>query len=431
MEIEIPRLKKVDKVFYGLGRFGSTTLLTLISLATFFLYLERYALDPILNGYANAIGKIAIAISGFVMGYISDIKVHPRLGRRKPYIISGSILLAVSFTLLFIPELVIGTEDQFTLFLWEATWLASFNFFYGYLLTPYQAWLPEITRPDERVEVSGYENVFNLAGNIIGTGAAFAIPLVVHGDLTLLYYFIIIASIVEIICYIPAYLRIQEPKIYIKQPDLIKDLGIIISNSNYMTWITARGVMSMGFTILLTVVLGFLSNYLALTDIRYLSTAMGVLLIIMVGFGLWSFVRKYINIKKAFIASLIILIIPLSLLLSLEYIADLGTKQLIGTILLTVGAIGLSGYWLFNYVILANIIDADTRVRGESRAGSYTGFDSIILNIFQAIGYALTGYIFYIYGEIKGYLYWAPYAALLVLMGLIIFLKVDPEPVKE
>ena len=429
MEEEFTGLKKSDKIFYGMGRFGSTALLTLITLATFFLYQTRFSLDPVLNGYANAIGKIAIAISGFVMGYISDIKVHPKLGRRKPYIISGSIFLAISFVLLFTPEFLIDITNQLYLFIYEATWLASFNFFYGYLLTPYQAWLPEITRPDERVEVSGYENVFNLIGNIVGTGGSFAIPLLAKSDLTILYYFIVIISIVEILFYLPAYIRIREPKIYLKQPNIIKDVKIIVSNINYMYWIFARGIISIGLTIILTVLLGFLSSYLALTDIKYLGAALGVMIVIMIAFILWSHMSKVWGLKKSFIASEIVLVIPLSLIIILLFIGDKNLKQLLGIILLTTGGIGLSGYWLYNYAILANIIDADTKMRGESRAGSYTGFDSIVLNIFQAIGYVIVGYIFAIFGKVLGYIYWAPIAALFVLIGLIVFLKVEPEPV--
>ena len=428
-EEEFIGLEKIDKIFYGMGRFGSTALLTLITLATFFLYQTRFSLDPVLNGYANAIGKIAIAISGFVMGYISDVRVHPKLGRRKPYIISGSILLAISFVLLFTPEFFIDITNQFYLFLYEATWLASFNFFYGYLLTPYQAWLPEITRPEERVEVSGYENVFNLVGNIVGTGGSFAIPLLAKSDLTILYYFVVIISIVEILFYLPAYLRIKEPKIYLKQPNIVKDIQIIISNKNYMYWIFARGIISIGLTIVLTVILGFLSDYLALTDIKYLGAALGVMLVILIAFGLWTYMSKVWGIKKSFIASEIVLVIPLSLIVILLFISDKNLQQLLGIILLTTGGIGLSGYWLYNYAILANIIDADTKQRGESRAGSYTGFDSIVLNIFQAIGYVIVGYNFAIFGKVLGYIYWAPIASIFILIGLIVFLKVEPEPV--
>lgn len=229
--------------------------------------------------------------------------------------------------------------------------------------------------------------------------------------------------------YLPAYIRIKEPKIYLKQPNIIRDIKIIISNTNYMYWIFARGVMSIGLTIVLTTILGFLSDYLALTSIRYLGAALGVMLVILIAFGLWSFMSKIWGIKKSFTASGIVLIVPLSLLILLLYIGDQDLKQLLGIVFLTVGGIGLSGYWLFNYAILANIIDADTRARGESRAGSYTGFDSIVLNIFQATGYVMVGYIFAIFGDTLGYVYWAPISAIFVLIGLIIFLKVEPEPI--
>ncbi len=426
---EPPSLKRIDKIFYGMGRFGSTTLLTLISLATFYLYKEIYLLDDVLNGYANAIGKIAIAISSFVMGYISDIKSHPRLGKRKPFIISGSFLLAFSFTMLFFPHLFIDLTDQIQLFSYEALWLASFNFFYGYLLTPYQAWLPEITRPDERMEVSGYENVFNVIGNMVGTGGSFAIPLVAKTNPSILYQFIIIISIIEIIFYIPATIRIKEPKLYIEQPNLLEDIKKLVTDTNFMHWIGSRGVMSLGHTIMLTVLLGFLDKFLQLVGLEYIETAAFLLIMIMLSFILWLKLRGKYSIKKLLVIGNILLMVPLAFLIVLLPQYDIVVKQRIALILLTLGAIGLAAYWILNYVILANIIDANTKMTGESLAGAYTGFDGIILNIFQATGYVITGYIFAIFGDYVGYVIWGPIAAIFVFLGTVYFVyKVDPEP---
>jgi len=420
------RLRKSDKVFYGLGRLGSTTLLSVFSLATYYLYDKVYSVDPVLNGIANALGKLSIAVSSFVMGYISDRTIHPRLGRRKPFILSGSIFLAISFVMLYIPELLIDTSAMFTLFIWEAIWASGFNFFYGYLLTPYQAWLPEITMPDERVEVSGYENLFNLIGNIIGMGGSFALPFIIMYKREIWYELIIVLSIVEILCYLPAYLRIREPEVYIKQPNIIQELRIVISNRHYILWIFSRGILSVGVIMVTTLIMKFLEQYLQFMGIQYLTVALGVMVVIMVFFFIWQIISKKYRVKKSMYFSLGILGISLMLLYTLDFLSP-PLKQTAGLFLLVLGAIGLSGYWLFNYVILANIIEGDTLITGESRAGIYTGFDGIILNIWQATAYVITGYVDKIYPVSTSAL-WGLVAGISVIVGLLIFRYVDPEP---
>ena len=64
-------MKKIEKVIYGSGRFGSSLLLQLVGFLTFYLYFEIFMLDPILNGVANAFGKLTIAFSSFYFGFLS------------------------------------------------------------------------------------------------------------------------------------------------------------------------------------------------------------------------------------------------------------------------------------------------------------------------------------------------------------------------
>ncbi|MGQ4832370.1 MAG: MFS transporter [Candidatus Asgardarchaeia archaeon] len=482
-------MKRIDKIFYGMGRFGSTTLLSVVSLATFYIYLKKYELDPFLNGIANGIGKIVIALSGFIIGYISDKTIHPKLGRRKPYIISGSFALAVSFMLLFLPDLFIPISNQYLLFIYETIWVSSFNFFYGYLLTPYQAWLPEITLPEERVEVSGYENTFNLLGNIVGIVGSFSLPLIIQQGGSLLIYTVAILAFVEILFYLPAYLRIQEPKKYISHPSIIKETLIAIKNKNYVTWLIAQGFMSLGFTILITIVLVYVEDILLLTGLMYFVFA-GVLLIFVLSFfAVWGYLSKKFKIKRTMTAALVILIfvLPLtwligryplsiidilivliimgyvsisllttesykitarkvfsSLIATVVYLLWFTVKvldvssilaallgvvplQYQGLLLVALAASGLSGYWLFPYVIIAHIVEVDEIITGESRAGMYTGFNNIPLNIFQATAYVLTGYLTGL-PNMLGYYLWGPVSAIFIFIGLLIFLKVETDP---
>ena len=53
--------------------------------------------------------------------------------------------------------------------------------------------------------------------------------------------------------------------------------------------------------------------------------------------------------------------------------------------------IGLSAGTLFPYAIIADLADDDERKSGQNRAGLYTGFKSIPVNIAQALGFVFAG----------------------------------------
>ena len=69
------------------------------------------------------------------------------------------------------------------------------------------------------------------------------------------------------------------------------------------------------------------------------------------------------------------------------------TFEYLGYLWAFLTGVGLSGPYLFPYAIIADIADKDERETNESRAGMYNGFNSIPLNIFQAIALILVGYL--------------------------------------
>ncbi len=422
-------MRQIKKVFYGMGRLGSTALLSIISLATFYIYLSHYNLDPVLDGWANGISKIVIAFGAYFIGYFSDQISGGRSGRRRPFIISGSIGLAVSFAFLYLPEFFIPMTDQIIIFIYEAFWLSLFNFFYGFLLTPYQAWMQEITKPQERIEVSGYENGFNLIGNIIGIAGTFTLPAIIQQGGNILFEMVVILAIVEIILYMPAYLTIREPERPIPQRDIIQETKQAVKNKNYITWLIAQGVLSVGLSILITIILTYVSDFLGFTFMNLLVFAVILLVVVLVFFGVWTVTGTAKGIKTTMTIALSILSITLFMTLiinnpsfSLPIPVDIQ-----GYIFIALASIGISGYWLFPYAIMAHIIEVDEIESGENRAGMYTGFNSIPLNIFQAFAMVLTGYIVKLPNNFGMYI-WGPIAAIFIIIGLIIFRFVETDP---
>ncbi|MHA1298512.1 MAG: MFS transporter [Candidatus Helarchaeota archaeon] len=393
-------MKKIDKIIFGSGRLGSSILLQLVGFLSFYLYFEIFFLNSVLNGIANAIAMIVIAFSGFASGYWSD-KTKSRWGRRKPFILIGAPILAFTFIMLFIPH-VFGLNivkflgitvkgSDFPLFIYLLIFRSSFNFFYGFLLTPYQSWLPELSEEHERIEVSAYENFFNVAAAGVTVIISVIFPVAFSGKgMSLIPIVVIIFGILEVSCFILPFLKLQEdPERFVAQPDLRTELKVVWENKNYMLWLVAQGFFSIAFTIIINSILGFMQRVLQYTFIEYIIAAGILILITIIFWKTWSVMSKRKSKHWALSLSLMIvtLVIPFSIL-------GLFPFEAFGFIYIAFIAAGISSWYLFPYVIIADIAEDDELRTGEKRAGMYTGFNSIPLNLFQAIAMIVSGFIF-------------------------------------
>ena len=97
-------------VIFGLPRFSTSILIGFADFALFTLYNLAYLPSPFLIGIALALGKLTIASSQFLFGWLSDAK-YTRLGRRKPFLIILSPILSISFLFLLLPNLIIDITN--------------------------------------------------------------------------------------------------------------------------------------------------------------------------------------------------------------------------------------------------------------------------------------------------------------------------------
>ena len=103
-------------------------------------------------------------------------------------------------------------------------------------------------------------------------------------------------------------------------------------------------------------------------------------------------------------------------------------------------SIGLAGYYVLPYAIVADIVKADQIETGDtSRAGLYYGFEALPLNLFQFVGYLLIGVLLeqskitnYLGTTFSiGYIEFGPLSAIFVIISLIIFIKFVKKYIKS
>ncbi|MFW9853689.1 MAG: MFS transporter [Candidatus Thorarchaeota archaeon] len=453
-----------EKVSYGIGRLGSSITIDMADLFLGYVYFAFFGLDkdPFLAFLGVALGKIVIAFTSYGAGYLSD-RTNTRWGRRRPFILIGAPLLAVSFFFLYSPHLVLPPgSNPMAIFTYLLVFNTLYQGLYGFLLTPFQAWMPEITIEAERLEISGYQNTVNLIAFVIGAGSAFLLPALLGGSsedvdlaaangfLPFLSNGLVITTLIGIfavlvvIFFIPSLIGIHAKEVFIPKPNIREELNVIFSNRNYLWWTLSRGFLSVGLSITLGIVLSWIDKALRFGSLEYIVFGLTLLATIFAGFYWWV---KYGNKEgktKSFIYSTLwmIVFVPFSILVGqIQFISEVVPILVQALVFVVLTGVGVAGFYLLPYAIVADIVEEDERRTGESRGGIYYGFEAIPLNFFQFIGYLTVGFLLQnlpLFTDWRGYQYsmgfllWGPVSAVFILCSLLIFWrKVNADPLKD
>jgi len=424
-----------DRILFGMPRLGTSIVLGIESWALLTLYTTGFGLDSFRTGFAIAMGYLTIAVSQFFVGWVSDTK-YTKIGRRKPYIYILAPFLGLSIICLLLPVYFLpDLNNKDTLFFWLLIWDIIFRASYA-VTTPYQAWMAEIFTVDERPKVSQLQNTFNYIGN--GIMALFSMLLVtdyidriedvsvnVPPPLQFSIPILIFGILTVVLFYINAFFLPTEPHHEIKS-NMKESLRTIVKNKNFMLIILMVGISGLGWTMITTTMLKYTEEALNLGSNEYLIVAVCLLLFVFLALYLWRVSIHKIGKKKTllYVFILAIFFLPVTFLA----LIPMNNYLIIGIVfILGIGTI-LGGWFLFPYIVYADVAEDDQKKTGELKAGIYAGFPSIILNIFQAFGAFLIGIIldipYYINptntpdaGYSIGLILWGPLASLVLIVS--------------
>ena len=89
----------IEKVAFGAGHLANQLFPAALGVFMIILVLAL-KMDPFLAGLLAAIPRLFDALTDPIMGYISD-NTSSKWGRRKPYILIGSIITGISFMVMW------------------------------------------------------------------------------------------------------------------------------------------------------------------------------------------------------------------------------------------------------------------------------------------------------------------------------------------
>ncbi len=435
------------RISYGMGRTGSSLLLTFVDFAGLNIYYSFFLLNPFYAGIASAFGFIVIGFSHWTLGFLSD-KTQSRFGRRRPYLMIGAPALAITAFLIFYPQWLIPPSPdpindsnwQLMTFGYYLFTLALFKFFYAFLITAYQAWLPEIAEPEERPNIAAIQNTANWIGTGTGIVIGFVSSLLfipVIGLPTEVGFIVLIAiSALCFFLYLPSILFVRtRPGITVIKRSMKEETYSILKNRNYVKWIFVVGFWSLTLSTITSIIIPMLQNGLLL-DIMQLVIAAGVFLfaLIIIPFILAIIVRRFGK-RTVLLSALILLaiILPFTAVIGLPFLGPVIVQVIVLGVPL--GAC-VSALYLMRYVVIADIAQKDELQTGNARAGMYEGFQGVPLNMFQAFGAFFLGWFLLILQVDPGpppvnfgFFWWGPVFAIFLLVSAIIlrFTDIDPD----
>ena len=319
-QIERGRLKKF--ILFGTPRFGTNILLTIVDFALLTLYSIGFELPAWQIFLATSLGKLSIALSQFLLGWLSDAK-YTKWGRRKPYLIILSPLLGISFIFLLIPNRFLPISNKTTLFTWLLVWDLLFQASYG-MTTVHNAWMAEQFEVGDRPKASQFINLFIYLG--AGVGQIFTLliltdfalkvelnPSVIPSEFLL---GVLIFGIITVqLFYIVALMMPTEPN-YKIDSNLISNLKAIAKNKNYLSFNFMEGFASVAWAIVTPTMLAFLTVVLKFTELQFIIGGSIIIFGVLLFLYLWRILIEKLGKKKSLLILFLfaIIVLPFTLI---------------------------------------------------------------------------------------------------------------------
>ena len=371
------------------------------------------------------IGMFFNAIAAPVVGFLSD-RTRSRLGRRKPFIIYGSVPLVIVFFLIWTPPV---RGQHIANFVWGLSFVTLYFWAITAVMIPYIALMPEIARTTEgRVRIG----VFNALGMIIGLVLGITSGLLIESvgvKLTGLIFGIVSLACFQITGWtVKERFRPETARQAASLSDMFHQLRSTLDNYPFLIFVAASMIFNLGFYVIqiaipdfTIVVLGKNEDFVTYLFIPFL------LVCLPLTFVVESFVKKW-NKKITYAAGMFGFAILFPLLGASGLIPN-GTLKMI----LMLAVVGMAGApQAINYVMagamIGEIADYDEKRTGMRREALYSGAWTFGLTTAMGLGYLVRWAVYAPFGKFSVHnpspvLLIGPVTGVISLIGFLVFLK--------
>jgi GPH family glycoside/pentoside/hexuronide:cation symporter len=323
------------------------------------------------------------AVTDPLMGTLSD-RTRSRFGRRRPFIMFGSLLIAVALIFLFNPPNASIAWNT----LWFAFWIYALFLFWTLVTVPYESLGPEITYDyDERTALFAWRDGFLIAGTLAAAASPALVQAVFQtgadaaGQRSQFFWIsVIYAPLVVAMCW--WCVRVIHERDFVPSVATAvgwKDLRTVFQNRPFMILLAAYTISAIGSNLPATLILYYVQYVLGSSQadlflLLYFTT--GILLL-----PVWVRLAHRFGRKETWIASMAV---NTGAFIGVFFLGPGDTA--IYAILVVISGIGFGATLALPSAIQADVIDYDELKTGRRREGQYIGLWSIAKKMAAAIG---------------------------------------------
>ncbi|MFC1474888.1 MFS transporter [bacterium] len=252
--IKKPEFTVLEGIAYLVGAIGIQLSTVMVAQWSAFYYAPAAGSENkiffVSVGMATAmmvIGRVFDAVSDPVVGYWSD-KTRSKWGRRKPFLIIGSIIHTIVFILFWLPPV---QGSSILNFFWGTFFATAYYWAITVVLVPYIALAPEIARTTEdRILLGKYTAMGMIVGLVLGnfTGAMIEMigmktTAIIIGLTSLVFFQFAGWAIKE-------RYRDESEEIASSLKDVFKQMSGTLNNRPFLIFVLAETIFTLGFFVI-------------------------------------------------------------------------------------------------------------------------------------------------------------------------------------
>jgi GPH family glycoside/pentoside/hexuronide:cation symporter len=386
-DTEVMRFGKGQKWAFGMGSFAQWFINSAFNVWVFAFYFTAVGLPVTYIMVAYISWTIWNATNDPLLGYISD-RTHTRWGRRKPYIILGTIPILIIEIILWIPP----TDSYFITFIYLLIMLMCYDTFYT-MVTFFDSLFPELySSVEERAQVNTIKQILAT----IGLLAAFLVPGVFIGDLTRKEGYLINGIVTSIIIAISLFIainwgakeRVEFSFDHKQEFGYFQGVKYAFKNKGFTLYTIMFFLYEYILLVLATVTPLYALHVLGVSDTLLISLLSGTMFIVAVLTVLiWMKLDVKFGSRKAYAIALIAYVIAtIPLLFISSYIFAVIAVIFVG--------FGFGGMLYFIYLIVADPIDDDELRTGVRREGTFFGITNFFMRLAMILSIVTVSIVF-------------------------------------
>ena len=375
------------KLGYGVCDLGGNLYFTVIAFRLLNYFTDTVGISAGLTGIIIMIGKIWDAVTDPLVGFLSD-RTNSRWGRRRPYLLFGSVPLFVAMVVMFTSPRI---DNQAWEFVWGVGVFCLLSTVYTVVNIPYSSLTPELTKDfHEKTSLNGYRFGFAVLGTLLGAGAALPI---VNAFATERTGFMVMGAIfggVMTITALITFFSVREPSHQTReiQTNFLESYRHVIKNRPFRRILFTYAMHIVGVT-MVSGILVYFFKYIMGDEGQTTIALLFLLVSAMIFIPVSVVVSKRIGKKLTYAIGMAIVAV---VAVVTAFAGDtLGSTYIFA--LMVVGGIGLSTTYAIPWSIMPDTIEWDYAQSGKRNEGAYYGLWTFVSKIGQALAIAVMGFI--------------------------------------